>query len=75
MRPREANGTIYVRLPGTSSEVKRVRHAKLSRAVPGDDRIFVVVGGGAAGAAAVQALRQQGFTGHIRLISSETHLP
>lgn len=36
---------------------------------------FVVVGGGAAGAVAVETMRQAGFRGRIVLVSREPHLP
>ncbi len=36
---------------------------------------FVIVGGGLAGAKAVEALRDSGFAGHIILLADETHLP
>lgn len=40
-----------------------------------DTRTFVIVGAGAAGAAAAEALRQANFTGRIILLSRERHLP
>jgi 3-phenylpropionate/trans-cinnamate dioxygenase ferredoxin reductase component len=40
-----------------------------------DDRTFVVVGGGLAGAKAVEAMRQRGFAGRIVLFAGEQHLP
>jgi len=40
-----------------------------------DTRVFLVVGGGAAGVAAADALRQEGYTGRIVLITEERHLP
>ena len=40
-----------------------------------DQRVFVVVGGGAAGATAVETLRREGYTGRIVLVSSENVLP
>eukprot|EP01126_Amoeba_proteus_P042938 TRINITY_DN4680_c0_g1_i4.p1 TRINITY_DN4680_c0_g1~~TRINITY_DN4680_c0_g1_i4.p1 ORF type:complete len:465 (-),score=94.08 TRINITY_DN4680_c0_g1_i4:14-1408(-) len=42
---------------------------------PNDTRIFVVLGGGAAGSTAVETLRSSGFTGRLVLITCETHLP
>ena len=40
-----------------------------------DPRTFVILGAGAAGNAAAQSLRQNGFQGRIRMISNETDLP
>lgn len=40
-----------------------------------DGRTFVVLGGGAAGAQAVEVLRQEGFQGNIVLVSAEQRLP
>ena len=40
-----------------------------------DKRCFVIIGAGAAGAAAAEALRQANFTGRIILLSRERHLP
>ena len=39
------------------------------------DRTFVVVGGGLAGAKAVEQLRELGFEGRLVLFAGETHLP
>jgi 3-phenylpropionate/trans-cinnamate dioxygenase ferredoxin reductase subunit len=39
------------------------------------ERTFVVVGGGLAGAKAVEALRDQGFEGRLVLFAGEDHLP
>ncbi|GAB3448106.1 FAD-dependent oxidoreductase [Phycicoccus ginsengisoli] len=40
-----------------------------------DDRTFVVVGGGLAGAKSVEELRGRGFEGRVVLIAGEPHLP
>lgn len=40
-----------------------------------DDRMVVVLGAGAAGAYAVEALREAGFAGRVRLITQEAVLP
>lgn len=66
---------MVVRLPGTSKEIPRKAPTVLSRATPSDERVFVVIGGGAAGWTACYTLRASGYTGHIRLISCEEHLP
>ncbi len=39
------------------------RTPKMVSASPSDDRIFVIVGGGAAGATCAETLRQEGFQG------------
>ena len=40
-----------------------------------DDRTFVVIGGGLAGAKTAEALRERGFEGRIVLFAAEPHLP
>jgi len=42
---------------------------------PKDARVFVVLGGGAAGYMAAQTLREDGFTGRVVIISKEDRLP
>lgn len=51
------------------------RPMAMCRARALDERHFVVLGGGAAGATAVETLRQEGYTGRITLVSAEKHLP
>ncbi len=41
----------------------------------GSGKTFVIIGGGAAGNAAAQELRRQGFTGVIKMISADDHAP
>jgi NADPH-dependent 2,4-dienoyl-CoA reductase/sulfur reductase-like enzyme/nitrite reductase/ring-hydroxylating ferredoxin subunit len=48
---------------------------KPSAAASGDTPKFVVIGAGAAGAAACAALRTNGFTGHLTLIGEESQEP
>ncbi len=40
-----------------------------------DNRIFVIVGAGLAGASAAEALREEGFSGRIQLVGAETERP
>merc|ERR1712176_1107127 len=48
---------------------------KAARRCPGDSRTFLVIGGGAAGVAAADSLRQEGYTGRLVMLSEEQHLP
>ena len=63
---------LYVELPdslnGRSS-------APMAKPDPDNQTHYVVIGGGAAGAYAVEAMRQTGFTGKITLISAEKMVP
>ena len=59
--PEKAAGTV------TPAMVKRNDQA--------DSRLFVIIGGGAAGNAAAQKLRQVAYQGRILLISQESRLP
>jgi NADPH-dependent 2,4-dienoyl-CoA reductase/sulfur reductase-like enzyme/nitrite reductase/ring-hydroxylating ferredoxin subunit len=52
-----------------------VSPAMVKRNDQADSRVFVILGGGAAGNAAAQKLRQVGYQGRIVLISQESRLP
>ena len=64
---------VLVELPESLSQHRTV---EMARYEPSNaSRTFVVLGAGAAGTAAVEVLRQQGFQGKIVMISAEQKLP
>lgn len=63
---------VFVRVP-ESAETHRT--PPMVRPDPTDKRVFVVLGAGAAGAYAVEALREAGFAGRVVLITQESSLP
>ena len=62
------SGTVYVDLSSSVEESGLEREDS-------DDRTFVVLGGGAAGCAAAQMLRQMKFAGRLVLITESDELP
>lgn len=66
------NEKVYVQLPDEdiSTELPKLEDQGAS-----DNRNFVIIGGGAAGYAAAQALRESGFRGTISMISKEQDNP
>ncbi|MBH8559551.1 FAD-dependent oxidoreductase [Hymenobacter negativus] len=83
---REAGGRILVQLPESppastdkpdatpTAEVGGTPPAPAAPA-PADARTFVIIGGGAAGQFAAQALRREGFQGRLVLISADENAP
>jgi NADPH-dependent 2,4-dienoyl-CoA reductase/sulfur reductase-like enzyme/nitrite reductase/ring-hydroxylating ferredoxin subunit len=78
----DAIPSFAVRVDGDDVYVDRPDDVKSQRPMPHssadttrDTRTFAVLGGGAAGGAAVEALRQEGFEGRIVLISQEDRWP
>jgi apoptosis-inducing factor 3 len=69
---RVAGGKILVSLP---EDVTDRRTPKMTTHDAHDNRLFVILGGGAAGYSAAQTLREDGFTGRVLVISSEDRLP
>lgn len=66
------NDQVVVRVPDDASDRRTPLMAKRD---PKDKRLFVIAGGGAAGYAAAQTLREDGFTGRLVLVTREKHLP
>lgn len=71
-RVRVDGDDVYVDREAAPEEAPAVRPAPTGA---GDGRTFAVVGGGAAGAAAVETLRDEGFGGRIVMISAEDRWP
>jgi NADPH-dependent 2,4-dienoyl-CoA reductase/sulfur reductase-like enzyme/nitrite reductase/ring-hydroxylating ferredoxin subunit len=63
------NGNVYIGGPETSSPAVKTRGES------SDPRTFAILGAGAAGNAAAETLRREGFSGRILLITEENRLP
>jgi apoptosis-inducing factor 3 len=66
------NDQVIVRVPDGAPDRKV---PPMTRRDADDERVFVIAGGGAAGYAAAQTLREDGFSGRMVLISRENHFP
>ncbi|MGH9849959.1 MAG: FAD-dependent oxidoreductase, partial [Blastocatellia bacterium] len=66
------NENVIVSLP---DKVTDRRTPPMTKRDTKDKRLFVIAGGGAAGYAAAQTLREDGFKGRVVLITRENHLP
>lgn len=69
---REEGGRVIVRVP---EDAPPMRTPEMTRRDPDDDRTFVVLGAGSAGAYAVEALRMAGYGGRLVMITQEAHPP
>jgi NADPH-dependent 2,4-dienoyl-CoA reductase/sulfur reductase-like enzyme/nitrite reductase/ring-hydroxylating ferredoxin subunit len=63
---------VFVTIPTAVSDR---RTPEMTKREAGDDRVFVIIGGGAAGYMAAQTLREDGFTGRVVMITQEQHFP
>lgn len=70
----QPNGDIRVKANKNELE-KNKRIKNMVKRCELDERTYVVVGGGPSGGVAVEALRQEGFTGRIVLLCKENALP
>ena len=70
---RVAGERVIVRLPEETGDRRAVSMVKRDAAV--DSRQFVIIGAGAAGYAAAQTLREEGFRGDIVMITREDRAP
>ncbi len=64
---------VYVMLPETLPTIKKP--AKVGHDPSVDKRTFVILGAGAAGNAAAETLRNDGFKGHLIMITKEEEMP
>ncbi len=63
---------VFVRVPRDGADR---RPNPMSERDADDDRLYVVLGGGAAGAYAAEGMRQAGYQGRILMITAEDDLP
>jgi apoptosis-inducing factor 3 len=71
-RVEKRDGKVYVRERAASAERKAPRRPEGAAGKPGR---VVIVGGGAAGFAAAEMLRREGFAGEVTLLSADSDAP
>ncbi|XP_068249916.1 apoptosis-inducing factor 3-like isoform X1 [Palaemon carinicauda] len=70
----EEDGNVKVRASkALLTADKRIK--TMAKRDPENESVFLIIGGGAAGASCVEKLRQEGFTGRVILVSQENVLP
>ncbi|XP_059224331.1 apoptosis-inducing factor 3 isoform X2 [Stomoxys calcitrans] len=70
----KSDGQVMVRAKRKDLENTR-RLKDMVKRDPKDNRCYVVVGGGPAGAVCAETLRQEGFTGRLVMVCKEQYLP
>ncbi|XP_075154266.1 apoptosis-inducing factor 3 isoform X2 [Haematobia irritans] len=70
----ESSGQVMIRAKRKDLENSR-RLKDMVKRDPNDNRCYVVVGGGPAGAVCAETLRQEGFTGRLVMVCKEQYLP
>uniref|UniRef100_A0A6B2L1K3 Rieske domain-containing protein n=1 Tax=Arcella intermedia TaxID=1963864 RepID=A0A6B2L1K3_9EUKA len=71
---RVENGKVLVTIHNEADLQKSAVTKKMAKLDSNDKRVFVIIGGGPAGATAAETLRAEGFTGRVVLINKEKHL-
>lgn len=75
----QVGDTLFVTAPDEDKAAEATREPGSNKTISIEDESsekgIVIVGGGAGGAIAVEALRESGYEGPIRVISAETYLP
>jgi NADPH-dependent 2,4-dienoyl-CoA reductase/sulfur reductase-like enzyme/nitrite reductase/ring-hydroxylating ferredoxin subunit len=69
---RVEDGDVIIKVPDAP---ENRRTPTMVRRDPADSRTFIILGAGAAGNAAAETLRQDGFQGRILMITNDPHLP
>lgn len=64
-----------VYITASEEQLKNTKRVRPMTKCEGDERVFVVIGGGAAGSAAVESIRANNFKGRLVWISREKTLP
>lgn len=72
---KDSDGQYYVDLPKENKDVKFKQVAEMVKRDKDNKTKFLVIGGGPAALSAAETLRQNGFTGEIKLLSKDSNLP
>ena len=70
---REEDGKVIVTVP--EGAAGQTRPEMVEKDLSQDDRVFVIIGGGAAGVSAAETLRARGFQGEVKLVTREEYSP